>query len=201
VGWRVLGYLAFVAQPPEWLSRRCPHALLALACALCLILSAPTQARSSVAGSGTHEVYFTPGDDAEGAIVRLVSSARREVLVLAYTFTNRKIADALAAAHQRGVRVQVIADKDQLNRTAAQKVTALIQAGVPVWLDSAHQAQHNKVMVVDRQTVLTGSYNFTVAAQRHNAENLLIVRDNSALAEVYARQWDKLAKQAVRAPR
>jgi phosphatidylserine/phosphatidylglycerophosphate/cardiolipin synthase-like enzyme len=172
---------------------------IALYAALLLALvwvPTPSQARTSVNVSGTVDAYFTPGDDAESAIAQTLQQAREEVLVLAYTFTNKKIAEALLAAHKRGVSVRVIADPDQMNRTAAQKVSLLAKNGIPVLLDKKHQAQHNKVMVIDARTVITGSFNFTVAAQRHNAENVLILRNQPALAKAYVENWRKLAAGA-----
>ena len=47
---------------------------------------------------------------------------------------------------------------------------------------------HNEVMVIDGETVLTGSFNFTTAAEEHNAENLLVIRDK-AMAARYAENW------------
>ena len=44
-------------------------------------------------------------------------------------------------------------------------------------------------MIIDGETVLTGSFNFTKAAQEKNAENLLIIRDK-ALAAQYTQNWD-----------
>ena len=50
---------------------------------------------------------------------------------------------------------------------------------------------HNKVMVIDRRNVITGSFNFTTAAQKRNAENVLIVLDDPAIAEAYAANWQR----------
>ena len=56
-------------------------------------------------------------------------------------------------------------------------------------IDANHAIAHNKVIVIDGETVLTGSFNFTKAAQEKNAENLLIIRD-PALAAQYTKNWD-----------
>ena len=64
---------------------------------------------------------------------------------------------------------------------------------MPLWIDSEHAAAHNKVMVIDNglpeAAVITGSFNFTQAAQHRNAENLLILRGNPNLTEAYAANW------------
>ena len=55
-------------------------------------------------------------------------------------------------------------------------------------IDSAHAIAHNKVMIIDGETVITGSFNFTKAAEDKNAENLLVIRDKP-LAEKYTKNW------------
>ena len=116
-----------------------------------------------------------------------VSRAQRSVLVQAYSFTSRPIANALIAAHQRGIDVEVVLDQSQ--RTERQSLARLLlEARVPVFIDAAHSIAHNKVMVIDEATVITGSFNFTRAAEEHNAENLLVIRDG-ALADRYRANW------------
>lgn len=133
------------------------------------------------------EVYFNPGGGCTEAVVKELAAARSTVLVQAYSFTSAPIAKALVDAHKRGVKVQVILDKSQ--RT--EKYSAadlLVNLGVPVRIDAKHAKAHNKVMVIDDQTVITGSFNFTKAAEEHNAENLLVIRDKD-LASKYAANW------------
>lgn len=145
--------------------------------------------------TGTIEYVFTPGDDAAGMIVRAVDAARSEVLVQAFSFTHEGIADALVRAARRGVDVRVIADADQTELVERNVVRQLATAGVTVLLDDDHLAAHNKVMVIDAAgpaaTVVTGSFNFTFAAQFRNAENLLLLRGNPGLARAYRDNWMK----------
>ncbi len=142
---------------------------------------------------GTAQVAFTPGDEAATLVVEAVRKARRQVLVQAYSFTHKDIAQALVDARHRGVDVQVIADPVQHERGATSVVAWLEGQGVPVWMDGEHAAAHNKVMVIDTGTpdaaVITGSFNFTHAAQYRNAENLLLLQGHPALAEAYAANW------------
>ena len=62
--------------------------------------------------------------------------------------------------------------------------TFLANAGIPAFIDDKHAIAHNKIMIIDRQTVITGSFNFTKAAEEKNAENLLILK-NKDLAKIY----------------
>lgn len=136
------------------------------------------------ARAGTIEVCFTPGEDYTGKIVREISDAREEILVQAYSFTSAPIVKALVAAHRRGVRVETLLDKSQ-RKEKYTSATFLDHADVPVLIDDAHAIAHNKVMIIDRGTVITGSFNFTKAAQEKNAENLLVIKGNKALVEEY----------------
>jgi phosphatidylserine/phosphatidylglycerophosphate/cardiolipin synthase-like enzyme len=142
---------------------------------------------------GTAQVAFTPGDDPGTLIVQSIAGAKRQVLVQAYSFTHQAIADALVAAKARGVDVQVVADPAQHANIVSSLVGYLAIQGIRVWLDGEHAAAHDKVMIVDAGTpdsiLITGSFNFTHAAQYRNAENLLILRGNPLLTEAYAANW------------
>jgi phosphatidylserine/phosphatidylglycerophosphate/cardiolipin synthase-like enzyme len=170
-----------------------PIALLALVFSACTSpvpaprqppgLAAPAVAAPPLA------VYFSPNGGATDAIVARLDAARSTVRVLAYSFTSERIADALIAAHRRGVDVQVIVDKSQ-RRATGSRVHTVATAGVPVFIDSAHAIQHNKVIVVDSATLITGSFNFSQSAETRNAENLLILRD-AETAAIYSAEWTR----------
>ena len=147
----------------------------------------------TIAASGTVQVLFTPDDDAAGQIVLLVEQAQKQVLVQTYSFTSREIAQALISAKQRGVDVRVVTDAEQIRRMEHSKVPTVAAGGVPVFVDSQHDSAHNKVMVIDagsaNPVVISGSFNFTHAAQFKNAENLLIFRGNRELTTAYLENW------------
>jgi phosphatidylserine/phosphatidylglycerophosphate/cardiolipin synthase-like enzyme len=143
--------------------------------------------------TGTVQVAFTPGDDAGKLIADAINDAHRQVLVQAFSFTHRKIAEALIAAKHRGVDVKVVADKEQTHRIPTSVIAKLAAGGVPVFIDADHAGAHNKVMVIDAgssaATLVTGSFNFTHAAQYKNAENVLLIRGNPALTDLYLKNW------------
>jgi len=138
---------------------------------------------------GIWEVYFSPHRGCTGAIVRELSGARSTVLIQAYSFTSAPIGKALLDAHKRGINVQVILDKSQRTQQYSS-ATFLNNQGISVKIDSQHAIAHNKVMIIDGETVITGSFNFTKAAEEYNAENLLVIRDKK-LAERYTENWQE----------
>jgi len=133
------------------------------------------------------EVYFSPDGGCTEAITQAVDDAQRTVLVQAYSFTSAPIAKALAAAKRRGVAVRVILDQSQRSERYSS-ATFLAHANIPTYIDAQHAIAHNKVMVIDERTVITGSFNFTKAAETRNAENLLILHD-PVLAARYTANW------------
>lgn len=165
----------------------------ALLLALLLAGTAEAQVPPQYPAQGTVQVAFTPWDKAEDLIVDSIRQAKRRILVQAFSFTSRVLANALIAAKRRGVDVQLLADQEQTFGGESSRIPELAQAGIAVFLEVRYQSAHNKVMVIDDGTldaaVITGSYNWTYAAQYKNAENVLILRHNPDVANAYAGNW------------
>ena len=89
-----------------------------------------------VPATGTIEYAFTPGNDAAGLIVRTLDAARSQVLVQAFSFTHRGIADALIRAHRRGLDVQIIADREQADYLESAAMQSLVDARLSVFTDA-----------------------------------------------------------------
>ncbi len=150
---------------------------------------------------GTVQVAFSPWDNVEGLIVEGIRRAKHQILVQAFSFTSRTLANALTAAKRRGVDVQVMADREQTFSGESSRIPDLVQAGIPVVLEVRYQSAHNKVMVMDAGTadaaVITGSYNWTYAAQYKNAENVLILRHSPDIVNAYAANWKRHFAEAL----
>lgn len=160
---------------------------------LCLFLAAVVLIRSaSYSEAAELRTCFTPGEDCTSLIVQQINNAKSSVLVQAYSFTSEPIIAALSHAKQRGVDVRAILDKsnEQERYSAA---TFLVNHGIAVLIDDKPAIAHNKVMVLDGADVITGSFNFTKAAQERNAENVLIIRQEPQLARAYADNWKRRA--------
>lgn len=146
--------------------------------------SSSTVFAAQVKATGVIDVYFSPRGGATEAVVGEIGRARKEVLVQAYSFTSVPIAKALLDAKRRGVMVEAVLDKSQ-RRERYTAATFLNNAGIPVMIDDKHAIAHNKIIIIDRQTLITGSFNFTKAAEEKNAENLLIFKGNRDLVGKY----------------
>jgi phosphatidylserine/phosphatidylglycerophosphate/cardiolipin synthase-like enzyme len=134
-------------------------------------------------------VFFSPNGGCTDAIIDTINKSKSEILVQAYIFTSEPIAKALLDAHKRGVKVFVILDKSQ-KKDGYSPATFFANQGIPAYIDSNHAIAHDKIMIIDKETVITGSFNFTKSAESKNAENLLIIR-SSELAELYRENWFK----------
>lgn len=144
-------------------------------------------------------VYFTPHSGVTRAIVKEIDNASMEILVQAYSLSSSSITKALVNAKRRGVEVSVIFDKNQKKskRTAA---TALVKSDIPVYFENKYPVAGSNVMIIDKETVITGSSGFTKTAEKKNTGDLLIIKSKE-LANMYIDNWYKQKKhsQAYRA--
>jgi phosphatidylserine/phosphatidylglycerophosphate/cardiolipin synthase-like enzyme len=143
-----------------------------------------------VPARGSIEVAFSPSEGSEHLVIKTIDSAQREIRMLAYSFTSAPVTKALLAARHRGVRVILVADQknnvsqDRSGRARAA-LSALVNAGCDVRTISAYPIHHDKVVIVDAETVELGSFNYSDAAARKNSENVLVNWHNPQLAKVY----------------
>lgn len=134
-------------------------------------------------------VAFSPGN-AESVIVGVIDNAKTSVLMAAYSFTSRPIAQALLTAQKRGVHVYVVGDAEQASKRYSS-FTYLANHHINVRLNSDFQHMHNKFMVIDNAIVQTGSFNYTASATNKNAENVVVIEDRQA-AEKFGSYWKAL---------
>ena len=132
-------------------------------------------------------IYFTPPAGSAGGLIKHIDASKKTIKVMAYGFTAIPLSEALVKAHRRGVKVQLLQDEKSAGNNS-DAVNQLIAAGIEVRSDGKHAIQHNKVMLLDDDIVITGSYNFTKSAEVRNAENIIILKSAYA-AKRYADNW------------
>jgi phosphatidylserine/phosphatidylglycerophosphate/cardiolipin synthase-like enzyme len=143
---------------------------------------------NTVQATGTIEVAFSPNGAGAALIIKAIGEAKKTIKVQAYSFTNADIAKALLESSKRGVNVRVVLDKSQETEKYTS-ATFLANSGVPVRIDDDFAIAHSKIMILDDENIITGSFNFTKAAEERNAENVLVIRGNKELAKLYMQNW------------
>ena len=136
------------------------------------------------------QVFFSPAGGCTEAIIEGLGKAKTSIDVQAYSFTSAPIAEAVAKAFARGVKVRVVLDKSQRSERYTS-ATYLANHNVPTWIDTKHAIAHNKIILVDGKTIFTGSFNFTKAAEQKNAENLLIIDGDPKLYAEYLSNFEE----------
>lgn len=134
------------------------------------------------------DVCFTPPSGCSEKIIEEINNSKASIYVQAYGFTSKKIADSLINAHLRGVKVQVILDRSNMSKKGYSKLMDLKEAGINISLDIVPGIAHNKVMIIDEKKVITGSFNFTEAADKRNSENVIIIEDKETVKQ-YLNNW------------
>ena len=143
------------------------------------------------------QVAFSPDSNITDEVAEVIAGARHSVEFLAFAFTSDPIAEAVIAAHERGVRVRGVMESRNAHGTGAE-FDRLRSAGVVVLEDGNCYVMHHKVFVVDGRHVVTGSFNWSAQAQSSNDENVIIV-DNAWFARRYQDEFERIYEQA-RAP-
>lgn len=154
-----------------------------------LLLSLPLSGIARVFPNHTHySVCFAPQKNCTGELVQVIDQAQNSIYVQAYSFTSHEISDALVKAYKRGVKVYIILDKSNFTPGAHTSAYYVMRHSIPVWDDHTLNIAHNKVMIFDKRTIETGSFNYSWSAQKYNAENMLFIT-NHILAKTYLHNW------------
>lgn len=173
---------------------------VAILMAIALVASGATKAAQPIAvdlrNCGMAIAAFSPDGGATELVIKTINEARKTVRMATYSFTEPKIGKALLDAKKRGVDVAVIVDEDHNGKRKGASTVAgfLKQNGVRVMVATAYKIQHNKVVIVDGETVQTGSLNYSRSAENANAENVLVIMKCPALAAAYLQDWNKLER-------
>ncbi len=136
------------------------------------------------------EVYFSLSDNPQKEIIKNINQAEAFINIAMYIFTDREIALPLVKAQERGVKVRVYLDKDQVEYQYSQS-RFLVQKGIRTRISSNKYIMHNKFAIIDNCLLLTGSYNWTFSASNRNDENLMVI-DDPEIIEIFQNQFVNL---------
>jgi len=141
------------------------------------------------------EIGWSPKRGSLELVVKVINAAKSQIRMATYDFTSKEVADALIAAHTRGVDVQIVSDKKG-NDTPHSAVNYVAQAGIPIRLNGHYAIHHHKWIIMDQVTVETGSFNYTDSAYLHNAENVLVLWNAPDIGKIYLTEWQRLFNEA-----
>jgi phosphatidylserine/phosphatidylglycerophosphate/cardiolipin synthase-like enzyme len=134
------------------------------------------------------ENYFSPDDKVIEKLVRLVSGAKKSVKFMAFTYTHADLSNAMIERSKAGIKVEGVIE----NRGASQgALPPLFCASVPVKRDGNKNTMHHKVIIIDDSTVVTGSFNFTKAADTENDDNVIIIH-SPVVAAQFLKEFDRV---------
>lgn len=131
-------------------------------------------------------VYFSPNGGTTQALVEGFKLAKKSIIIASYQFTSKPIVEALVEATSRGVKVEVILDSTQ---TSPPSKAPEVKDKIDIYIDGSHKIFHNKYIIIDNKTLVTGSFNLSANAEFNNAENLLIIKNEPKTVEKYMLNW------------
>ncbi|WP_421656258.1 phospholipase D-like domain-containing protein [Leptothermofonsia sp. ETS-13] len=180
-------------------------------------------ARSVAIGASQVEVQFSPSARAipwskssNGLIGRTLSTAGQSIEMALFVFSDQNLVNLLEPVQQRGVQIRALIEPGFAYRSYSEALdmmgvaladenckyelgnrpwqNPITTVGVPRLLPG--DLLHNKFGIVDRQIVITGSHNWTDAANLGNDETILVIR-NEMVAAHYLREFDRLYTDAI----
>lgn len=156
-----------------------------------LKLTAPAPTPAMALGAGAKiEVGFSPEGSAEALVLKVIDSTQKEIRMMSYSFTSPKVVKALVNAHKRGVDISLIADASNLTQKSGNAaLSVLSEAGIGVRTISTYKIHHDKILVSDRKTLQSGSFNYSAAAAKSNSENVLVLWNAPDVASTYLGHW------------
>ncbi len=134
--------------------------------------------------------YFSPGSQTIPPLLHEINSAQNSINFMVFSFTHDKIGMTMRDQHENGIKVGGVFDEKQISRYSEYHL--MQEAGMDVKIDETSGTMHHKVIIIDEETVITGSYNFSRNAEIRNSENLLIIKNNKDIAQAYIDEYNRL---------
>ncbi len=136
--------------------------------------------------------HFSPDNDIISSLVKEIGSAKKSIHFMAFSFTEDALGSAMRDRFESGIDIQGVFEKRQISQYSEYE--QMKAAGMSVIQDRNKGTMHHKVIVIDEETVITGSYNFSKNAEERNSENLLIIKGNPDIAQAYLAEFDRIVR-------
>jgi phosphatidylserine/phosphatidylglycerophosphate/cardiolipin synthase-like enzyme len=141
-----------------------------------------------------NNAYFSHVHDLRDKVISCLEGAGQTLSISLFTISDNPISQAIREAHSRGVQVKIVTDDEKITDMGSD-IFRLKHHGIPVKIDSSKSLMHHKFVVIDRNKVLTGSFNWTRSASEINNENILITNNQrivSAFNQEFERLWEQM---------
>lgn len=142
---------------------------------------------------GNARVYFSPGNQCRDGIIQQIKNAKSTLHICVFTISDNEITDEIIAASKRGISIKIISD-DEKAYDKGSDVKRMSDIGIPTKVDGVRGHMHHKFCVIDKETVISGSYNWTRSAADRNYENIMI-GTNPRIAKIFLSEFSKLWKE------
>jgi phosphatidylserine/phosphatidylglycerophosphate/cardiolipin synthase-like enzyme len=158
------------------------------------VVTTTSTATTTVNIPSVRETCFSRVERCDVLLINLINRANRSVYVAVYSFTRDSLATALISAKERGVEVRVVIERERAYEQGSE-YPRLKSAGVDVRLDGNPNLMHHKFMVIDGYVVVTGSYNWSSAAEDRNDENIVVILDRD-VAQRFVQEFERVWQMA-----
>jgi phosphatidylserine/phosphatidylglycerophosphate/cardiolipin synthase-like enzyme len=158
------------------------------------VVTTTSTATTTVNMPSVRETCFSRVERCDVLLINLINRANRSVYVAVYSFTRDSLATALISAKERGVEVRVVIERERAYEQGSE-YPRLKSAGVDVRLDGNPNSMHHKFMVIDGYIVVTGSYNWSSAAEDRNDENIVVIIDKD-VAQRFVQEFERVWQAA-----
>jgi phosphatidylserine/phosphatidylglycerophosphate/cardiolipin synthase-like enzyme len=158
------------------------------------VVTTTSTATTTVNIPSVRETCFSRVERCDVLLISLINRANRSVYVAVYSFTRDSLATALISAKERGVEVRVVIERERAYEQGSE-YPRLKSAGVDVRLDGNPNSMHHKFMVIDEYIVVTGSYNWSTAAETRNDENIVVILDRD-VAQRFVQEFERVWQTA-----
>lgn len=145
--------------------------------------------------ANTAVAYFSPGQACKSAIITQLRAAISSIKICVFTVSDNDIAVEILSAHHRGISVKILTDNDK-SFDRGSDIEMLHNNNVSIKIDRTEYHMHHKFCIIDKKTLLTGSYNWTRSAADRNQENILVTQ-NPLLVKSFLGEFEKLSDQLI----
>lgn len=135
--------------------------------------------------------FPVPNEYNAGLIKHQLEWAKHSIEIAVFTLTLDSLVDVLIKKHKEGIRVRVITDNRQAGVPGAD-AERLREAGVEVRVDRSWYAMHHKFAIIDQNSLINGSFNWTAQATKGNQEDAVIYGSHPRLAGKFVEEFEKL---------